>query len=436
MEYFKSLTQADLISLIELTKKELFLCIPSLHPEVVYAICNLSYSHYDLNTKVGIHLLIDFDAQTFRQGYGSHESVEYLLNGRFKINNFPGNRISFIISDDSGYYLFIESRSLIPAEKETINAIKIDPVSLVRLKKYFFSTSSQTDFEDQLTNAIIKESRALNETEQLLQINSYAVREITEEERDIVAKDITSNPPLNPDYKRLVDFYANKFQYVRLKFEGSNLKSYKIDLPPDALPIKDAALKRRLETKLNLFDSDKANETFEALITMKSKVDELREKFLTKVKSREESLLNKLKQREFQKSVEALMRELEDTKQKTLTAISNLIPETKDRLFNDLKDFLEENALEVFPKLVYLWKENPDQLKLICQSEAEEIVSRKINWPKPYQLVDKFKFIVHYSDITFQDLKNKEFVQELKEAGLINSNDENELAEFARAIKV
>lgn len=50
--------------------------------------------------------------------------------------------------------------------------------------------------------------------------------------------------PLNPDYKRIVEFYSNKFQYVKLKFNGSNLQHRKIELPPRVLPVADTELKK------------------------------------------------------------------------------------------------------------------------------------------------------------------------------------------------
>ena len=436
MEYYKSITQEDLIALIVKTKRSLFLCLPSLHEEIEDALGFLDHTAHHNNFEVAIYILIDFDAQTFRQGYGNYPAVDRMIKDGYDIKTLKDNRISFIISDDIGYYLFIESRSLIPAEKETINAVKIDPVSLVRLKHYFFSDTMQKEIEDELTNAIIQESKLLEKSNALLQENRANVNIISEDKRKSVDNDLKQNPPVHPDHKRIVDFYSNKFQYVRLKFEGSNLKDYKIELPAKALPLKDDALKRRLETKLNLFDPEKAKTTFAALLAMKTKVDATREIFLVKVKSREESLLNKEQQNSFDKTIEMFKMELEDTKQKTLSSISDQILEAKSRLIIELRDFLIDNAMDIFPNLEYLWKNDPEQLKQIAHSESEDIVHKKIKWPKPHQLVNKFDLIIQYSDITFQDLKNEKFVKELHEAGLINDANANELAVFSKGIKI
>lgn len=85
MEYFKSLTTTDLANLINSAKKSLFLCLPSVHEEIESAITYLDYSSSYNNSEVKIHLLLDFDAQTFRQGYGSFKSVEDLIQGGFEV---------------------------------------------------------------------------------------------------------------------------------------------------------------------------------------------------------------------------------------------------------------------------------------------------------------------------------------------------------------
>ncbi len=132
MKYFESLTQNDLANIIKSTKKELFVSMPLFHREIADAILSI---HRANEKKIGIHILVDFDAQTFRQGYGEFNSIELLIKEGVEIKTLKDNRISFIIVYDKGYYLFIESRSLIPADKETINAVRADPMSIVRLKQ-------------------------------------------------------------------------------------------------------------------------------------------------------------------------------------------------------------------------------------------------------------------------------------------------------------
>ncbi len=433
MDYYKSLTQSDLISLVDATQNALYLCMPSIHKEVADAISYLAYNRDFEGIDVGIHLLIDFDAQTFRQGYGDFQSIEDLIIGSFEVKTLKDNRISFIISDDIGYYLFIESRSLIPADKETINAIKIDPVSIVRLKKYFFSHAEELDFEDELTNAIIEESKLLAKANEILSQNIASVLEITTPELEMLVDDLTKNPVLNPDFKRIVEFYSNKFQYVKLKFEGANLKNRKIKLPPKALPIRDATLKKRLDTKLNLFEAEDAEKTFAALEQFNNSVSTLRETFLKKVKSREESIMSKMVKVEFVNAFEDLKNSLPDLKNQTLYKISAHIENTKERLLKELPEFLAENPKALFPDHPNLWENNHEYILQEAKSQAIEIIHR-IRWPYAHELVDEFNLDIQFSDITFEDLKNEQFRSDLKECGLINDDDANQLAEFSQGI--
>ena len=435
MEYFKSLTQAEIEQIILSTKESLYICMPAIHEELESAITYLDYSNDNSKTEIKIHILIDFDSQTFRQGYGNFKSVEDLINGGFDVKCLKDNRISFIISDNIGYYLFIESRSLIPADKKTINAVKIDPVSIVRLKKFFFTETENSDFQDDLVNAIIEESKQLKNTNELLSEQIASVTEISNIEIESVSEVLKKNPPIHPDFKRIVEFYSNKFQYVKVKFEGANLQYRKIEIPSKALPIMDATLKDKLETKLNLFEKSDEENCFKQLIDFKTKLTEIRDAYLTKVKSRDESLLDKLKKSAFEEQIENLKKEINRVKNDIIGNIAEQINQTKIRLLADLIDFFIANPKSLFPNHPNLWESNQNYIRQSAKSKAEEVIYR-IKWPEAHLLVDDFKLSVQYSDITYEDLKSQEFVNELKDFNLIDESDENRLAEFGKGVKI
>ncbi|MFA7010700.1 MAG: hypothetical protein WC240_05715 [Bacilli bacterium] len=435
MEYFKSLTQAEIEQIILSTKESLYICMPAIHEELESAITYLDYSNDNSKTEIKIHILIDFDSQTFRQGYGNFKSVEDLINGGFDVKCLKDNRISFIISDNIGYYLFIESRSLIPADKKTINAVKIDPVSIVRLKKFFFTETENSDFQDDLVNAIIEESKQLKNTNELLSEQIASVTEISNIEIESVSEVLKKNPPIHPDFKRIVEFYSNKFQYVKVKFEGANLQYRKIEIPSKALPIMDATLKDKLETKLNLFEKSDEENCFKPLIDFKTKLTEIRDAYLTKVKSRDESLLDKLKKSAFEEQIENLKKEINGVKNDIIGNIAEQINQTKIRLLADLIDFFIANPKSLFPNHPNLWESNQNYIRQSAKSKAEEVIYR-IKWPEAHLLVDDFKLSVQYSDITYEDLKSQEFVNELKDFNLIDESDENRLAEFGKGVKI
>ncbi|HEY3371695.1 MAG TPA: hypothetical protein VGK10_12640, partial [Prolixibacteraceae bacterium] len=238
-----------------------------------------------------------------------------------------------------------------------------------------------------------------------------------------------------PDYKRIVEYYSNKFQYAKLEFKGANLMHRKVDLPKDVLPIMDAELKEKLETKLNLFDKEDVDKCFTPLNAYKAKIADIRERFFTKVKLRDESLICKLYKVEFIAQYEALEEELIKVRAAIINEIAKQINSTKVRLVNDLRDFFIANPKALFPKHSNLWT-NADYVASEAIEFAQYLVynPKMIKWPKAHLLVEEFKLSVQYSDITIEDLNNKDFIKELKESGLIDHTDIHHLADFGIAI--
>ncbi|MCK9437314.1 MAG: hypothetical protein M0Q12_08920 [Synergistaceae bacterium] len=101
----------------------------------------------------------------------------------------------------------------------------------------------------------------------------------------------------------------------------------------------------------------------------------------------------------------------------------------------DLIDFFIANPKSLFPNHPNLWESNQNYIRQSAKSKAEEVIYR-IKWPEAHLLVDDFKLSVQYSDITYEDLKSQEFVNELKDFNLIDESDENRLAEFGKGVKI
>ena len=433
MEYFFQLTQSKINELIRKAEEEIFICLPSIHADMASALKE-KIERYKISGKPSIQIMVDFDPQTFRQGYGDFKSVKDLIQAGAEIKHMNANRISFMLIDEIGYYLFVESRSMMPADKEIINAVKIDPISIIRLKKFFFNSIPDRDLEDQLTNAIIEESKVLGNKDELI-AKATANTEIPTTDRiSAIENDLTKNPPIHPDYKRLVDFYSNKFQYVRLKFEGANLRHHKVQLPKKAIPVADSSLRSRLETKLNLFDAKASEEVFKPMKEFKDKVDELREEYLKKVKSREESILDKNRSADFTSAVNDLANKIGELKKNLLIGVNEMIKSTKTSLIEELVPFIKANPKGFIKSWEdEKWMQEPSYLEEKAQEIADTII-KKIKWPEAHLLLKDLKLETRYSEISFSDLKNKSFLKELKEAGIINSTDISEITEISTGI--
>lgn len=429
MEYFKSLTTTDLAELITSAKKSLYLSLPSIHEEIETAITYLDYSNSYDNNEVKIHLLLDFDSQTFRQGYGNFKSVEYLIEGGFEVRSLKDNRMSFIIADDIGYYLFIESRTMIPADKETINAVRIDPVSMVRLKKYFFPDAEKSDFKNELANAIIEESKALSEPEKLMPEKPALVAEISGKKILEIKINLEKNPPLNPDFKRKIEFYQNKFQYAELHYQGQRIEHYTISIPSKLLPYKNEELKNKLLTRLKLFENINSNKDFQKFKTIEQRKTEIIEKYLTPLKCRKNRSVLKIETKsEFIADIKSLTEDLGKIKTTIYSAMIDEVESAKKNLQSTMETFLIENPTE---DMVNMGEGNYQKM---AKTISKGLVGR-IN-VDPAKLISKFKIDCHFADITFEDLSDKELLIEFTEKKLIDEADVNQLAEFGKAVRV
>lgn len=429
MEYFKTITTTSLAELIKSARKSLYLCLPSIHPEIANAISELNDMENIPDENVKIHILIDFDAQTFRQGYGDYDSIEKLFRKEDDIKCLKDNRISFIISDNIAYYLFLESRTMIPADKETINAVRIDPISIVRLKQFFFPSTEKTDFKNELANAIIKESKTLSEPEKLMPRLQAPVVEISENEIKEVRANLKQNPPLNPDFKRKIEFYQNKFQYAELHYYGQRIEHYTINIPSKLLPYKNEELKNKLLTRLKLFENISSNEHFKKFKQIEKRKTEIIEKYLTHLKCRKNRSVLKIEAKsEFIKDIKTLIQDLGEIKTTIYSAMIDELESAKSNLQKTMEKFLLENPTDDMKNM------GENNFQIMAKSTSNALVD-KIN-VDPAKMISKIKIDCHFADITFEDLSDKELINEFTEKKLIDEADINLLSEFGKGVKI
>ena len=126
------------------------------------------------------------------------------------------------------------------------------------------------------------------------------------------------------------------------------------------------------------------------------------------MKSRKENILKKLDKIAFDIAVEVLRTDLKKLVENKMILISDHIENTKKKLENDLTEFFVQNKEEIFKSISLLLNDT-----VYIRREAENLAKEtiyKIKWPKAFELISRFKITTHFSDITFEDLKNKELI--------------------------
>jgi hypothetical protein len=425
INYFKKFSQEDILDVIHHAQTQLLISLPSLHEEMYEAILHTNMSKQGIEIKV----IIDFDPATFRQGYGDFQTVKGLLDHGIDVKTITDNRISFIIADNKGYFIFIESRSLIPADKPLLNVIQIDPITIVRLKHYFFDNLND-DFDDELTNAIIEESKMLNNAKSILKEEKAEVDTISQERLSKVEDDLKKNPPLKPDFKRTVAFYANKLQYVEFSFEGQNFQSTKINIPPKAMPYNNPEIKKKLVTKLKLFESIEESKAFTAFTELKDRKKEIANLYLVPLTLRKgKSVIRVIDTQDFIRNVQELQQALVKAQSELYGILKEEIDIAITSMQHTLKLFYLENPTE---DMKMMGKSN---YQMMAENLSKSTVHH-IKFPDPMHWIKNLSIKYFFSDITFEDLKNRELLEELHKKEVIEEADIKYLTDFGKGIGI
>ncbi len=430
MEYFRSITLPELVKIIESARSNLLISLPAIHTEIAKAIEELADRGVFKVQNPKFQVLIDFHADTIRQGYGDTDGYIRILKTPVLTKSLPGNRISFIIADDLGYFLFFESRSLISLDYPTMNAVMIDPVSLVRIKHHFFNLYDSGELENELADAVVIESKKLENASTMLSESTANASEITDSMFDNVKKDLDQNPPLLPDMKRMVEFYSTKFQYAELHFEGQNIMHLSVNIPSSALPYNDENLKKRLKTKIKVFESMEISDTyksFDEIIEFKKAISA---KYLTSIKCRRnKNLLKKVEKVEFLRDVQLLRAVLDQLKSSYYQLLDTHIKSARKELKFTLETFLLDNPSEEMKVF------GEPNFNLTASNIAEGLI-RKIRFPDPAKLIKEFQITTTFSDLTYEDIKDQTFINELKKRNLITEMDEKQIAHFETGYRI
>lgn len=414
-QFIRKIGFKEMTDLISSAETELLISLPNIHDELAETI--KSYK----NKIKDIRIIVDNNERNYRKGYGDIEAIEKLKNIGVDVFNLESNFVSFIICDNTGYYLFPQSRVFFGDDDIETNAVVIDPISVVKLKNYFSGNSSGANKEDirnqfldsyQLSKDFME--KALNEinTEEPLKIKELHIDEI----KDVKSK-LDINPPLHPDIERKIETYTSKVQFVELNFEGANLHSMDIKIPPNALPFKDENIKNKLKTKMKLFSNMNDKAKFKLFVELKDRVDKARTDYLTPLTSRKDKSVIKIEDKE---SIEKEIKEINEEIPKVNAAIKSFIQEeilnSKKQIQDELHDFLINNPPESL---------NDYKGKLFKESVEYEVgkIINRIIFPNPDKILSKVSIKIHFYDLTFEDFKDKNLTDEFKKKKIMKADD-------------
>lgn len=389
------------LNLLFRAKKQVVISVPNITSEIAHSLVTT------FSKGIDVQLFLEFSENTYRNGYGDIEAIDILQKANIRILNKNGFNIYFFIIDDFGYFYFPKSSF---HEKEGI-AYDLFPMTYEQILQIKLLLKVQVDEDEDTIDKVIEQIS----TEQLNEISS-AIKIIGEEEQKSVLKKLSINPPLKPYFARTLEVYKAKFQYVDLKFKGANINSTKVKLPANALPFKDNKLKNAIEANLKLFTNLSEKDFLNDFFEIKDKIKVLREKYLFHIKIRDKSILQKNQRIEFENEIKSIVDEILETKTKILNKLQGEINNARKGIEKSLYDFLLANPPENTNNLF------DDVLEEKIKYEVSKIIT-KIKFPDASSLLDDMKLDYYYYDITWEDLNNKDFQNEMLEKELLTENE-------------
>jgi len=418
-----------LTDIISTTRDLLYIAVPNIHDELCETIIT-----FTKNNKIkDVKILLDNSENNYRNGYGEISAVKKLAEQGIEILELKGNMISFIICDDKGYYLFPQSRIFSSDEDLTSNAVSIDPISIVRLKNYFFGHHKNIS-DEILSNQIIDGvgdikiyiNNALNDIKADKEFKTVSLHNSDIQSVDAL---LSKNPPLQPDLKRRIETYTSKVQFVEMKFEGSRLDTISVSIPSKALPFNDESIKDKLSTRMKLFDNLNSKEDFEPFLELKSKVLEIRKTYLTTLTSRKDkNVLMVDKKSEFLKKIEGVKNSIPAAKKQVLNILESEILSSEERIKKELIIFLTNNLPEEISQLT------PEIQTRKIEQYTNKLIS-SINFPSSTTILKNVELELYFYDLTFEDFKDDKLLNEFIDKKIMDSGDLESIVKIKKAFE-
>ncbi|MBO6794724.1 MAG: hypothetical protein JJ895_12505 [Balneolaceae bacterium] len=369
------------------------------------------------NPKLDIELVIDPTETAFRSHYGSVDAIQKLTGSGISIKQIPNHRLGFIMSEDSGWMLFTQSR-VIEKNPQGPNAICMNDMTRQELLYAFFEKDGDPEI-------IITSENIPSRYSTKYEVKPEA---LDEEAFDEVMVEIEQNPPPSPDFKRLLDVYSTKIKFIEFEVHGIKVHNRMVQIPNDILNLVDESLRDQIQTRLNVFDDETSSKLEETLAEIAKEGDRIRSELLKRVRSRKKSVLHTKHLAEFNRLVYDLTEKYKAVQQEIERDIFASMINLRKRLKEELVQLYKQKPPE---KLVRF--QGDAQFTMFVEDYASQ-KARTISLPTIESIMKGFKIEKRIFDPTYEDFSDQAFIEELEEIGFISKAERIEIVDEFEAI--
>lgn len=390
MAFFITLTTNEICKHILSAKDSVVLAAPAINDAIAKA---LIQTHQRLGNEA-VQVILDVSADVCRIGYGDISAVRLLHEAGLQVREEKALRLGVLICDNKGWS-FVATPRLVEAEVDevaTYNALTLTEMQVVVLRGELPKTAEEEAQDRQVPE------------EQDLFSSKIGAKLVKKEQIQEVEKALIIAPPQPFDLARQSNVYSSLIRYVELSFEGLNVAAKTIKLPKEIslLTTKDKELKSLISTSLKLIGK---TDQLKELQEIADGISALREAFLPSVG----------------KEGRIILKEKEPLFEEKLASINALLDTAKEKTKNTLEKQLEKTRKQILPDLVAAVLKNPpskfEGLFSLNKDGATEYVNQILNrvFPSADSLISGMKIHCAYKDITYNSLKNKEFMDRVNE---------------------
>jgi hypothetical protein len=335
-----------------------------------------------------VTVVLDCDDEVCRMGYGEIAAIQLLRQMGLGVRQSPGLRIGALICDDRAW---VYAPTVLCVEDEAHRDDRPNAILLCR------------EQAEELIRAICPPEPKEGEVEVEPEIGA---RPLSEFEVKRTEKQLTIAPPMKFDVARLVKVFQPYLQYVEVSLKGCSINRRQIQIPRYLLNLTgDEALEARLRTTFNLIERDSAVSDSALRKEIKRILDDL----TCSLGEPWGRVMLRAKRTEFDAEIEGLLKKIVAHKK-------------------TVKDKLQEEIAKSVGKMAEAWVdkilEKPPQ-KLRKQVIGPPTREQALAWlkdeltnsfPTAEKLITEMGLSVHFRDVTYETLNNKDFREALRRA--------------------
>lgn len=427
-QFIKKIGFAEITDIISGTETDLIISMPNIHEDICYSIIDYKKRNNIKNVKI----IVDNSENKYRNGFGDIKALTMLKEAEINIYTVVNNFVSFIISDSYGYFLFTQSRIHTGDDEIALNAVLIDPVSIVMLKNFFFKQVNNVG-SDEIKKGL-KDCEALSKEftdkafEEINEGISANIKEIEKEEITNVKTELDKNPPLHPDLRRRIQTYTAKVQFVELSFEGANLLNKEIKMPEDLFPFKDEKIRKSIIARMKLFNDKLKIDEMEPLLKLREQIKDARKPLSALTSRKGKNVIKKEEKVEFLKAIDNIKKNIPKAKTQVVEYLDNEILNSIDRIKVEIKQFLIENPPDDIKEYSIETKERK------INNYVNEIII-KMHIPEARNLLDNISININFYDLTYEDFKDGKLLEEFTTKKIMTDNDVESIVNIKKAFE-